>query len=106
MNMSEQFKQSEYREYYHNNPYELPEMDLDEYEEALDEEIVEYMDNLPANDFIDFAYSYDFEAAGEVIKRMAIAQYNGDEKDLLVFAKSFADMMVKQISDYVEKEKM
>lgn len=97
---------SDYYEYYHNNPHELPEMDADEYEELLHEEIVEYMDNLPDHDFIDFAYGYDFEGACAVIKQMAIAQYNGNDKDLLVFAKSLSKMMVDRISDYVEREKM
>ena len=32
---------SDYYEYYHNNPHELPEMDADEYEELLHEEIVD-----------------------------------------------------------------
>ena len=40
------------------------------------------------------------------IKRMAIAHYNEDDKELLVFAKYIAKKMVDGISDYVEREKM
>ncbi len=105
--MSRGWQAMEHYEYYLNNPHEdHGEFDLEEYEEQLHEEIVEYMDNLPDHDFIDFAYGYDLKAACAVIKQMAIAHYNEDDKDLLIFAKSLAKMMVDRISDYVEREKM
>ena len=100
---------SDYYEYYHNNPYEREDWDMNEYEEALHEEIVAFMDDAPGDYFIDFAYGHGLEeckATENAFRKMAIAAYDGDDKELLVFAKYIAKKMVDGISDYVEREKM
>ena len=97
---------SEHREYYHNNPYERGDWDMNEYEEALDEEIMDYLDKVDAADVIDFAYSQDFDAATAAIKKMAQAYFDGNDADLLVWAKALSKLTMDSMSDYVEKEYM
>ena len=108
--MSISWQAMEHYEYYLNNPHEdHGEFDLEEYEEQLHEEIVEYMDSLDGGDFMDFAYGggkEEFQAALDTIKSMALAAYDGNDEDLLVFAKSLTKRMIDRISDYVEREKM
>jgi hypothetical protein len=100
---------SDYYEYYHNNPYEREDWDMEDYEEQLHEEIVAWMDDAPGDYFLDFSFGKgkeEIDATLDAIKRMAIAHYNEDDKELLVFAKYIAKKMVDGISDYVEREKM
>jgi hypothetical protein len=100
---------SDYYEYYHNNPHELPPLTDAEYEEQLHEEIVAWMDDAPSDYFLDFSFGKgkeEIDATLNAIKRMAIAHYNEDDKELLVFAKYIAKKMVDGISNYVEREKM
>ena len=104
--MSKWSSASEHREYYNNNPYELGDFDMNEYEETLEEEIMDYLDKVNANDVIDFAYSQDLNAANNAHKKMAQAYFNGNDADLLVWAKTLSKLMVDNISEYVEKEYM
>ena len=104
--MSKWSAASEHREYYHNNPYERGDWNMNEYEEALDEEIMDFLDKINAVDVIDFAYSQNFHAANEAHKKMAQAYFYGNDADLLVWAKTLSKLMVDNISEYVEKETM
>jgi len=108
--MSRDWQAMEHYEYYLNNPHEdHGDFDLDDYEEQLHEEIVAWMDNAPGDYFLDFSFGKgkeECDATLDAIKKMAIAHYNEDDKELLVFAKYIAKKMVDGISDYVEREKM
>jgi hypothetical protein len=108
--MSRGWQAMEHYEYYLNNPHERECDETEEdYDEKLHSEIVEYMNLIDGGDYIDFAYGHgreEWDAASNAIKRMAIAHYHYNEKDFLMYAKSLAEMMIKNITDYVEREKM
>ena len=95
---------SDYYEYYHNNPQEGYIQTHLEYEQQLEDAMLEAFDELKPSDYIDFGFDYDLDAFNAVIKGIALAYYNGDEAQLLTYAKSAGKMMITEIENYVEKK--
>lgn len=95
---------SDYYEYYHNNPQEGYIQTAQQYEQELEEAMLNEFDELKPSDYIDFGFDYDLDAFNAVIKGIALAYYNGDEAQLLTYAKSAGKMMITQIEKYVEKK--
>lgn len=95
---------SDYNLYYQNNPHENALMTIAEQEAELEEAVLNALDELKASDFIDFGLEYDLDAFNAVIKGIAIAYYNKDEKQLLTYARSAGQMMMSSIEDYVENK--
>jgi len=95
---------SDYYEYYFMNPHEVPPMDEQEYQEQLEEAMLEKLDNTKAADFIDYAYDYDLEATNSVIKAIALAYYFGRNDELEILAKSLGKMMITSMEKFVEEQ--
>ncbi len=94
---------SDYYEYYHNNPHEIPSMDDNELEQHIYDGMLELFDDTDAGDFIDFGYEYDLEAVNTVIKNIAVAYYSGTDEQLLTYAKSLGKMITSEMEKYVEE---
>lgn len=95
---------SDYYEYYQNNPQEGYVQSFTEQQEQLEEAMLDAFDDLKPSDYIDFGFDYDLDAFNAVIKGIALAYYNGDDAQLLTYAKSAGKMMITQIEQYVEKK--
>lgn len=85
------------------NPHEIPPMDDEEHEEMLHEAMLNKLDDTPAADFIDYAYSYDLEATNSVIKAIAVAYYFERHDELQALAKSLGKMMITSMENFVEE---
>lgn len=94
---------SDYQEYYHNNPHEVPPMHNDELEQRIHEGMLDLFDEIEPCDYIDFGYTYDVQAIDSVIKGIAVAYYMGTDEQLLTYAKSLGKMITSEMERYVEE---
>ena len=95
---------SEHREYYHNNPYERGDWDMNEYEEEVQERLESQLDEMLGEDYLDMCSGgMEYELLCITLKNIAIAYNNGSDKDILLFSKTLAKAMCDSVQDDIER---
>lgn len=97
-------KMNDYYEYYHNNPHENAPMPEDEYEEMLDDAILEELDDIDGQTCIDLGLEANSEAFNNAIRSLVLAYYDMDDRQLLTNAKTIGKLIIGKLTDLVEKD--
>ena len=96
---------SDYYEYYHKNPHELPPLSDKEEEELFEEAMYDQMDLMEPWEYLDWCSGGEkYDILCQVLKDITLASYDGDDKAILAAAKLIGKAMVNSIEKHVEEE--